>query len=142
MARILGLDYGEKRLGFALSDPSGVVATPLTVITVHGDGSALQAVDQLCRERGVERLVIGHPINMDGSIGPAGRHVEAFKEKLAGRLAIPIELWDERMTTVTAERALVEGGVRRRARREVVDKLAAQIMLQHYLDARGPGVME
>jgi putative Holliday junction resolvase len=135
MSRILGLDYGARRLGFAVSDPGKVVATPREVVTVQNDREAAQAVARLCRETGAERLVIGLPLRLDGGASEQTTRVRAFAESLKEQLTIPVELWDERFTTATAEQALIEGGTRRQRRKEVVDKLAAQIMLQHYLDA-------
>ena len=136
MPRVLGLDYGEKRLGFALSDPGEMLATPLTVITCGNEQEALSETARVCKETGAGRLVVGMPINMNGTRGPAAQKVEQFIQKLSGILAIPIETWDERLSTKSATDVLIEAGTSRRRRREVVDKLAAQIFLQNYLDAR------
>ena len=135
MARILGLDYGTRRLGFAVSDPTGTLATPHSVETLADPNQALNVIERKCRETGAAKLVIGLPRNMDGSLGPAAQAVLALKEKLEQRLTIPVETWDERLSTVSAHQALLEADLSRGKRKQVVDKLAAQIFLQNYLDA-------
>lgn len=136
MSRILGLDYGEKRLGFALSDPTEMLATPLRVVTCRSEQEALIETIRVCKKTGAERLVVGMPINMNGTRGPAAQNVDQFIAKLSKILAIPIETWDERLSTKSAIDVLIEGGASRKRRKEVVDKLAAQIFLQNYLDAK------
>ena len=136
MPRVLGLDYGEKRLGFALSDPTEMLATPLKVVTCRSEQEALTETVRACQDTGAERLVVGMPINMNGTRGPAAKNVDQFITKLSKRLNIPIETWDERLSTKSATDVLIEAGASRKRRKEVVDKLAAQIFLQNYLDAR------
>jgi putative holliday junction resolvase len=136
MSRILGLDYGSKRLGFALSDPTEMLATPLRVVTYRSEQEALIETVRICKETGAERLVVGMPINMNGTHGPAAQYVDQFIRKLSKTLAIPIETWDERLSTKSATNVLIEAGASRKRRKEVVDKLAAQIFLQNYLDAK------
>ena len=136
MPRILGLDYGQKRLGFALSDQSEMLATPLKVVTCENEQEALSETIRICRETGAGRLVVGMPVNMNGTRGPAAENVEKFVQKIAKSLTIPIETWDERLSTKSATDVLIEAGASRKRRKEVVDKLAAQIFLQNYLDAR------
>ncbi|MBN1269662.1 MAG: Holliday junction resolvase RuvX [Kiritimatiellae bacterium] len=138
MARILGIDLGDKRVGVALSDPTGIIAMPHSVIPHTGANQVILAVVDLCREQSVGKVVVGLPLNMDGSSGPAAQKAQAFAAKLRERLAIPVEVWDERLSTRTAEQALIEGGTRRERRKALVDKVAAQVILQHYLDAH-PG---
>jgi putative holliday junction resolvase len=135
MPRILGLDYGERRLGFALSDTGEIISMPLSVAHIRSRAEAVNEVEKAVRETGAAKLVIGLPVNMNGTRGPAAEGVGAFVEALAGRVTIPIETWDERLTTKSAHDVLIEAGTSRRRRKEVVDKLAAQIMLQNYLDA-------
>jgi len=135
MGRVLGIDYGEKRLGFAVSDEMEVVATPLAVHTRKKQGDDVTAVIRICRERNIERVVIGHPLNMDGSSGPAVDKVDEFAARLREQSDIEVEFWDERMSTMSAERVLIEGDMSRERRKKVIDKLAAQIILQNYLDA-------
>lgn len=136
MARVLGLDYGERRIGLALSDPSGTVATPWRVLTVDTPALAVREIVEGLAEKGVERVVIGLPLRMDGGSGPAVDKARAFGDLLVAATRVPVTYWDERFSTVSAQQALLEGGARRRRRKEVVDKLAAQIFLQHYLDAQ------
>lgn len=136
MGRVLGVDYGEKRVGLAISDALGVVATPLGVHTRTRKGDDVEAVAEICREREIESVVVGHPLNMDGSSGEAVEKVDEFVERLGARIDLPIELWDERMSTMSAERVLIEGNMSRQRRKGVVDKLAAQIILQNYLDSQ------
>ena len=134
--RILGLDVGEKTIGVALSDELGVTAQGLRTIRRRGPASDLRALEEVVREYGVERIVVGLPRNMDGSMGPAARKVLAFAERLAV-FELPVETQDERLTTVQAERLLIQADVRRAERRRVIDKVAAALMLQAYLDRRG-----
>lgn len=136
MARILGLDYGEKRLGFALSDTGEMIALPLRVVECRRPEDALKETLNVCAETKAERLVVGLPLNMDGSKGPAAQKVLAFVEKIGAQLAIPVCTWDERLSTKAATAVLIEAGTSRRRRKDVVDKLAAQIMLQNFLDAQ------
>jgi putative holliday junction resolvase len=135
--RALGLDLGSKRIGVAVSDRSGTIATPLTVISrgrSRRDDHARIAA--LVREEEAEVVVVGLPRSLSGGTGPAARAATTEIEALASVVGVPVETYDERFTTVTAERALAEGGVRGRARREVVDKVAAAVILQSWLDAR------
>lgn len=138
MPRVLGLDYGERRLGFAVSDAGGIISMPLTVVLVSGSANALAEVERLVRETGAERLVVGLPLNMDGTAGPKAAEVKAFVEALQPRVGVPVDTWDERLTTKSAHDVLLEANASRKRRKEVVDKLAAQIMLQGYLDAHAP----
>lgn len=138
MGRILGVDYGEKRIGLAVSDPTGFLATPLDILDATQPRVVERLLD-LCRERDIHEVVVGLPLNMDGSTGPQAKRVQDFAQKL--RAALPdriIRTWDERLTSRAGERVLIEAGASRKRRREVLDKLAAQIMLQSYLDAHGP----
>jgi putative Holliday junction resolvase len=139
MARVLGVDLGTKRIGLALSDASGTLASPFDVVTRSGDrGRDHGAILDAAREHDVDRIVVGLPASLSGASGPAARDAQAEIDEL--RRAVPpgiaVEAFDERFTTVIAERSLVEAGVRREARRRVVDKVAAAVMLQSYLEAR------
>lgn len=134
--RTIGVDHGRKWFGIALSDPSGRLARPLEV--VKGEAQVLDRLAALISEEGVERIVLGLPRNMDGSLGPKAREVLKFVETLRGRIPIPVETWDERLTTVEAEQYLREAGVPRRRWAERVNQVAAQILLQSYLDAHRP----
>ena len=133
--RVLGVDYGHKRIGLALSDESGTIAQPLDYI----DGGAIATVSrelaQLCADREVGKIVVGVPLRLDGKPSEQTERTLAFIAGLRRATTIPVVPWDERLTSVQAERALLEGNVRRSERKLKIDKLAAQIMLQSYLDA-------
>ena len=133
--RVLGLDLGQARIGVAISDSQGLVAVPLG--TVHtGAPADLKAIAAIAREQTVDRIVVGLPLALSGRKGEAADHAERFAEALRGFLGLPVDLQDERLTTVEAERSLGAAGVRGRGRRAVVDQTAAAIILQAYLDAR------
>jgi putative Holliday junction resolvase len=133
--RILALDHGAKRIGVALSDELKMIAQPLEYIPAEPFVDFLVRLKELLSSREVELILVGMPRNMDGSFGPAAAKVEAFVAALKGALTIPIRTWDERLTTVQATRLLVEGKVRRDKRKEKVDKMAAAILLQSFLDS-------
>lgn len=135
MGRIIGIDYGEKRCGVAASDPLHMIAGAHDVVVYKGGKQLLDALNRICADLEAEKVVVGLPLNMDGSRGPSAQAAEAFAGKLGARIGLPIEMWDERLTTKTAEAALIEAGTRRDKRKLLVDKVAAQVMLQHYLDA-------
>ena len=135
--RCLGLDLGSKRIGVALCDPEERVATPLTVV----ERSKTRAHDhaniaRLVEEYGVEAVVVGLPLNMSGKVTAAAQSAKEETEQLRAALGIPVHLYDERLTTVTANRSLMEMEMKSDARRRVVDKVAAAVMLQAYLDHR------
>lgn len=133
--RVLGIDVGTVRVGLAVSDETCTLATPLA--TIPNDSRTMWArIAREMEDRDVDRVVIGLPRRLDGSEGDASEHARRFAAGLAQRTALPIELWDERFTTTIAERSLIESGVRRRRRREVIDAVAAAVLLQSWLDAR------
>jgi len=134
--RIMGLDLGSKTIGVALSDELTITAQVLTSIHRTALAKDLEAIVRLVEDHQVEELVIGLPINMDGSRGGAVDKVETFIEHLSARLTIKIIPWDERLSTVAAERILLEGDLSRAKRRKVIDRLSAAIILQGYLDSR------
>ncbi len=136
--RLLGLDVGRRRIGAALSDPSGLLASPLGVIELRGEGEGLGEVCAWVREYGVVRVIVGLPLHLNGSEGEEATWVRGWAERLQACLDVPVELWDERLSTVAAERALREGGMSRKRRRERRDAVAAAMVLQSYLDARRP----
>jgi putative Holliday junction resolvase len=137
MGKILGLDYGEKRVGVAVSDPDGIIAMAHSVFDRDGgSGKALiEEIGRICRETGVEKVVIGLPINMNGTKGPMAEKIESFAEKLAAAVGLVVEKWDERLSTSMAERTLLEADMSRSKRKKVRDKMSAQVILQGYLDA-------
>jgi len=132
--RILGLDYGSKRVGVAVSDEMQMIAQPLEFIPAEPRSKLLHRVAEIIDEKRVACVVIGLPRNMDGTYGAAAESVRAFIEVLRGSVTLPIETWDERLTTVQANRDLIAANVRRRDRKGRVDKTAAAILLQSYLD--------
>jgi len=137
--RILGLDFGTKTTGVAVSDPMGWTAQGLEIIRRQEDEhlkATLNRIAQLCEEYKVEKIVLGLPKNMNNTLGERGEKTLLFKEKLEARLRIPVETWDERLSTVAAENVLLEADMSRQKRKNVIDKLAATIILQNYLDAK------
>lgn len=137
MGRIVGVDLGSKRIGFAVSDPDRIIASSLRMVECRSDKEIRLAINEVVRETGADFVVIGHPINMDGSNGPAAQRASKLRDELAESLSIGVALWDERLTTKSAHDILIEAGTRRNKRKGLVDKIAAQIMLQNYLDAHG-----
>src|SRR5947207_10847008 len=133
--RILALDHGTKRIGVALSDELKMIASPLEFIPADPFVDVLARLKELIREKEVELILIGMPRNMDGSYGPAALKVQDFAAALKNAITIPIKMWDERLTSAQANRFLIEGNVRREKRKERVDKTAAAILLQSYLDS-------
>lgn len=136
--RILALDHGTVRVGAALSDELKTLATPLEYLPAEPFAKLVERLRQLIREKEVELILVGLPRNMDGTYGPAALKVQEFVAALRSALTVPIQTWDERLTSVQAHRYLAEGGVRARDRRQKVDQMAAAILLQSYLDSR-PG---
>jgi len=135
VSRTLGLDPGSRRIGVALSDPTGTIALPHTVIDRSGEDVAAK-LRELCREGEVERIVVGLPLHLSGREGPAVEAAKEVADLAREATGLPVDMHDERFTTVTAESALLEAGVRRRKRREVRDMVAATVLLQSYLDNR------
>ena len=133
MGRVLGLDVGDKRIGVALSDETRLIASPYCVIQSVGWGPDSRKIADIMRETGAELIVSGLPYNMDGSLGFQAKKVQDFLRVVEG-LGFPVEWIDERLTTVTAQNALIEGGMRRENRRDNVDKVAAAVILQAWLD--------
>ena len=130
------MDFGSKVIGVAISDELTITAQPLTSIRRTGLEKDLSSILEIVAGYQVEEVVVGLPINMNGTKGESARKAEAFIEKLQGRLSSKIIPWDERLTTMAAERALLEGDVSRRKRRKVIDRVAAALILQGYLDSR------
>ncbi len=135
--RILALDHGTKRSGIAISDELKMIAQPLEFVPAEPFAGFLARLKELIRDKQVELILVGLPRNMDGSYGPAALKVQDFVAVLKGALTVPIQTWDERLTSVQANRLLIQGNVRREKRKEKVDKMAAAILLQSYLDSLG-----
>jgi len=136
MARVLGLDVGEKRIGVALSDATGMLASPLTIITQSSPTQAIQDILKIAREREVSRIIVGFPFSLDGSAGPQAQKVQAFIDALKAVTAIPIEARDERYTTMIAMAYKKESGKKKIDRNTRYDAMAAAIILQAYLDEK------
>ena len=132
--RILGLDIGDKRIGVALSDPTGILASPLTIIDRTTDDRAIDDILKIVTERGVKRIVVGLPCSRDGSIGHQAEKVQSFTEALRQHTTVPVEYRDERLTTVTAIRLKQEASTRKLNRKTRYDAMAAAIILQEYLN--------
>ena len=131
---MLALDVGDRRIGVAMSDPSGIVAQPLTVITRRGIAADVDAVRALVTEHTVETIVVGLPLTLRGGRGPQAQKVVAWVERLRQRTTVPVHLLDERLTTVQGERSLRETGTSARKRKHVIDQVAAQLILQQFLE--------
>ena len=154
--RVLALDVGERRIGLAISDPEGRVAVPLETLERRDEDADLRALAELVERESVQAVVVGLPLSLDGSVGPQAKRTQEFARRLAGAISRPLEMWDERLSTVAAERALsppgppgrrgrrLRAGERRRPperRQEARDALAATLILQAYLDShRRPAV--
>ncbi len=135
--RILGLDFGSRTVGVAVSDPLGITAQGVETIERPEENKLRKTcarIEQLIREYGVGTIVLGCPKNMNNTEGERVEKTLAFQDMLARRTGLTVEMWDERLSTVAAERVLIESGVRRENRKAVIDKIAAQIILQGYLD--------
>jgi len=133
-ARLLGLDLGTKTIGLALSDVSRTIASPMTTLPRGKFTKDAETLAKIVKEQGVGGLIIGLPVNMDGSEGPRAQSARAFAGNIEARLALPVMLWDERLSTVAVERTLLEADASRRRRDEVIDKMAASYILQGALD--------
>jgi len=132
---LLGLDFGERRIGVAVGDELGFAARPLPAVERTSRAQDVARIGEIASRRKVHTIIVGLPLNMDGSVGPAARQAQRFAGLLRRELKLAVELWDERLTTAEAERALIASGERRARRREVRDGVAAALILQGYLDA-------
>lgn len=132
--RMLGIDYGRARIGLAISDELGMLAHPLETISAVSLEKAARRIAQIAREKDVDRVVLGMPRHMNGEMGAAAAEVNVFAEKLRPFLSCELILWDERLTTMAANRALRDSGRKTKHIRAIVDQVAAQVILQGYLD--------
>ncbi|WP_130182990.1 Holliday junction resolvase RuvX [Blautia producta] len=143
--RIMGLDYGSKTIGVAISDPLGLTAQGIEIIRREDENKlrkSLRRIEELISEYQVEEIVLGFPKNMNNTIGERAQKSLELKEMLERRCSLPVIMWDERLTTVEANRTLMESGVRRENRSKYVDMIAAVFILQGYLDAKAnPGTV-
>lgn len=134
LSRILALDHGTRRIGVAVSDELRIIAQPLEYIPAEPFVDFVKRLKEILRDKEVELILIGMPRNMDGSYGPAAQKVQEFIAALKHEIPVPFKALDERLTTVQAQRSLLQANVRRNQRKEKVDKTAAAILLQSYLD--------
>jgi putative Holliday junction resolvase len=134
--RILALDHGTKRIGLALSDETATIAQPLEFLDAEPEEGFLKQLKAIVDTKQVEEILVGLPRNMNGTYGPAAEKAREFVVRLRAAFSIPIKTWDERLTSVQANRFLIEAGVRREQRKTKVDQMAAAILLQSYLDSR------
>jgi putative Holliday junction resolvase len=132
--RILGLDVGDRRIGVALSDPEGILAQALTVLERKSEAADIEVLASLVEKYEVEGIVVGMPLSLDSSIGKQAEKVLSFSKKLSQRVAIPVETWDERLSTVATERLLRDANMKRGERKKHRDAIAAAIILQGYLE--------
>ena len=131
--RIMAIDYGDAHTGIAISDPTGFLAGYTTVIDAYRPEVVADRVAALCAEHGVEEIVLGHPINMDGTRGPRSEKAHAMKALLEERISLPVVLWDERRTTIDAHQILMNNGKNAKQRKKTVDAVAASLILEGYL---------
>lgn len=136
--RVMGLDVGTKTIGVAVSDEMGWTAQGVETIKIDPDQNqtGLKRIKELVQEWNVEEIVVGYPKNMNGTVGPRGEACREYAEYLRKKLSLPVHLWDERLSTVAAERVLISADVTRKKRKKVIDKMAAVMILQGYLDSK------
>jgi putative Holliday junction resolvase len=135
----MGLDYGDRRIGVALSDEFGWTAQGYEVIERRKPEDDMARIRQIAVTQEVTGIVVGLPKNMNGTVGPRGEICIAFADSVRDILQLPVHLWDERLTTVSAERTLLEADVSRKKRKQVIDKMAAALILQGFLDSKSKG---
>jgi len=138
MKRVLGIDYGEKNIGLAISDPFGITAQGLEIISNRSIESVFESIQSHMQHHGIGDFVIGLPLNMNGSEGPAAKRVKEFGSKLHEHFNLPVHYIDERLTSVQIEKTLIHANVRRKKRRKIKDRLEAVLILQNYLDKISP----
>lgn len=136
MNRALGIDHGDARIGLAVSDELGMLAHPLETIHLREVADSVARIAEIVARDKIGQIVLGMPRNMDGTYGPASEKVRAFAEKLKAATPCPVKLWDERLTSVAAQRSLHEAGRTVKNSREIIDQVAAQMILQGWLDAQ------
>lgn len=133
--RLMALDIGERRIGVALSDPGQTLARPLQVLRCRSEERDLALIVALAREHEVGKIIVGHPLGLDGKAGVQARQVEAYAAKLQELVAMPVVLWDEGLSTVRAQEAMIEAGRKQRDRKARIDAVAAAVILQDYLES-------
>jgi putative holliday junction resolvase len=136
--RVMGLDVGTKTVGVSISDEMGWTAQGLTTLKINEEENefGFSEIGKIIKEHEIEKIVVGLPKNMNGTIGPRGEACQFYANELERLFSIPVVLWDERLTTMAAERILLEADVSRKKRKKVIDKMAASLILQGYLDSK------
>ena len=142
MMRILGIDFGEKRIGLALSDPLGFTAQGIPTLLNTGKKQVLQQLAKICKEYDVTEAVLGLPVNMNGSFGPKAKEILELIPEMESVLGIPVKTWDERLTSREAGRLMVAQGLSRQKQKQKSDRLAATLILQNYLESKRKGTCE
>lgn len=132
--RKMGVDYGDRRIGIALSDPLCIISSPYEVYQNRGEEDAIKHLDQIIKENNVDEIAFGLPLNMDGTEGERAKLHRAFGERLASYSGVKVHFIDERLTSAEAEDILISSGVRREKRKELIDKIAAQLILQTFIE--------
>lgn len=133
--RILAIDYGTQRIGLAISDPTGTLASPLETIPAHPFDRFLDRLKQIIQEKDVTLILVGMPRNLNGSYGEAANKVIEFVKAVGANIAIPIKMWDERLTTTQAAKSMIQAGVKTETFKKKLDRMAAAVLLQSYLDS-------
>jgi len=136
IGRILGLDIGDKRIGVALSDPQGWLASPSEVILRESDAAALAKISELVRRHGVERVIVGLPRSLNGSLNQQAIKVQTFAQELSRHIKVPVEFWDERLSTVAADRLMIDAGTKKGDKKSKRDAISSALVLQSYLDSK------
>ena len=135
LMRLMGLDIGEKRIGVALSDPEHILARGLRVVRRRSRKADMALMASLVEEHEVDKIIVGHPLRLDGRAGEQARRIESYAADLGAALGIPVVLWDESYSTRRAREAMIEAGRRRKERRQRLDAVAAAVILQDYMDS-------
>lgn len=136
--RILALDIGEKNIGVAISDGLGITAQGLPNLRRGQDTETILGLSEIVKKNNVQEIVAGMPVNMDGTLGKQAREIAVFLEKIKEKIALPVKIWDERLSSMQAERIMLEADLSRKKRKKNIDRIAAQLILQSYLDAGRP----
>jgi putative Holliday junction resolvase len=136
LPRILGIDYGKRRIGLAISDPLGIIAQSLPTLIIKETTDLLSEIEILVKEKDISTIVLGLPRNMDGTLGEQGKKVQEFGERLSQRINMKVEFWDERLSSVESQRVLREEKRKIKHKKELVDKISASLILQGYLDKK------
>lgn len=136
MAKYLGIDFGKRRIGIAVSDPTGTISRSLKCIDTEKEPDVMKAIMALIEEHRIDEVVVGLPKNMNGTVGEQGNQAICFAGKIKESISKPVTLWDERLSTMEAQRLLISADVSREKRKKVIDGMAAQLILQNFLDCR------